>query len=105
MYDATVSNAFFSLIALEDYCFAVTSSSDKLSSATSCCETQCNSISSSVISSGCALPQAHQCSWLSISFLSTSSPLVLAKGTITLIIDSTGHIRQHFPTKAASKQK
>ncbi|GBL78698.1 putative coatomer subunit beta' [Araneus ventricosus] len=52
------------LIALEDCCFAVTSSSSgKLSSITSCCETQCNSISSSVFSSWLALPQdhPHQC--------------------------------------------
>ncbi|GBM45209.1 hypothetical protein AVEN_168289-1 [Araneus ventricosus] len=43
MYDATVSHAFsIYLIALEDCCFAVTSSSsDKLSSITSCYETQC----------------------------------------------------------------
>ncbi|GBN38095.1 hypothetical protein AVEN_191518-1 [Araneus ventricosus] len=46
MYDATVSHAFsISLIASEDCCFAVTFSfSDKLSSTSSCCETQCNSV-------------------------------------------------------------
>ncbi|GBO05238.1 hypothetical protein AVEN_160703-1 [Araneus ventricosus] len=96
MNNTTVPYAFsISLNAPEDCRFAVTSSS-----ITSCCEAQCNSMSSSVVSS-----------WLysstnsSISLLSTSSPLILAKDTILLTTGSTGlsqtpqcHIRQHFPT-------
>ncbi|GBM20665.1 hypothetical protein AVEN_230247-1 [Araneus ventricosus] len=55
--------------ALEDCCFAVkSSSSDKLSSTTSFCETQCNSVSSSVVSSWLCSSTS-----LSISLLSTSS--------------------------------
>ncbi|GBM72828.1 hypothetical protein AVEN_91809-1 [Araneus ventricosus] len=102
MYDATVSHVFsISLIAPEDCCFVVTShSSDKLSSITSCCEPQCNSISYSVVSSWLCSSTSS-----SISFLSNSSLLTLAKDTISLTPIPQCHIRQHSPTKASSKQK
>ncbi|GBN97191.1 hypothetical protein AVEN_105285-1 [Araneus ventricosus] len=50
----------------------------------------------------------------SIPFLASSSPLILAKNTISLTIGSTGkelsqntqfHIRKQSPAKASSKQK
>ncbi|GBN47271.1 hypothetical protein AVEN_249558-1 [Araneus ventricosus] len=109
MYYATVSHAFnISLIAPEDFCFVVTSSSsDKLFSTTSCFETQCSSISSSVVSSWLCSSTSS-----SISSLSTSSPLVLNKDTILLTIGSTvlfqipqSNIRQRFPVKASFNQK
>ncbi|GBM69394.1 hypothetical protein AVEN_134427-1 [Araneus ventricosus] len=66
------------------------------------------------------LPPPHQTScWLCsststpISLQSTSSPLILAKDTISLTMGSTGYclrllnvtLRQHSPTEASSKQK
>ncbi|GBN00239.1 hypothetical protein AVEN_14283-1 [Araneus ventricosus] len=88
MYDATVSDAFsISLIALEGCCFAVTaSSSGKLFSITSCYETQCNSISSSVVSSWLCFSTSS-----SISLLSTFSPLIFSKDIISSTIDFTGY--------------
>ncbi|GBL73032.1 hypothetical protein AVEN_128195-1 [Araneus ventricosus] len=75
-----------SLISLEDCCFAVTSSSsDKLSSITSCCKTQCNYISSSVASS-----LLFSSTSSTISLLYTSSSRILAKSSISLTIGSTG---------------
>ncbi|GBM63249.1 hypothetical protein AVEN_110936-1 [Araneus ventricosus] len=72
MYDATVSHAFsIFLIAPESCCFAVTSSS-----ITSCCETPCNSAGSSTVGS-CSSTLS------SMSLLSTSSLLILAKDAIS----------------------
>ncbi|GBO42525.1 hypothetical protein AVEN_142154-1 [Araneus ventricosus] len=88
MYDATISHAFcVSIIALEDCCFAVTSSSsEKHSSITSCCETQCNSTSSSVVNYWMCSSTSS-----SILLLSTYSSLIFAKYTISLTIGSTGY--------------
>ncbi|GBN98591.1 hypothetical protein AVEN_13129-1 [Araneus ventricosus] len=83
----------------------------KLSSIASCCETQCNSIISSVVSSRLC---SSTSSSISLPSTSTSSPLILAKHIISLTIDSTGYllsqipqcqIRQHSLDKTSSKQK
>ncbi|GBN63854.1 hypothetical protein AVEN_52977-1 [Araneus ventricosus] len=94
MHDTTVSHAFsISLIARKDCYFAVTSSStDKLSSITSCCDTQCNSLSSSAVSSW-----LHSSTSLSISLLSTCSPLILARHNLVVyrlhwVIPETPHV-------------
>ncbi|GBN00371.1 hypothetical protein AVEN_19380-1 [Araneus ventricosus] len=80
-----------SLKAPKDCCFAVpSSSSDKLSSITSCYETQCNS--SSVVSSWLCSSTSS-----SISLLSSYRPLILAKDTISLTICSTGYLLSQTP--------
>ncbi|GBM38271.1 hypothetical protein AVEN_17718-1 [Araneus ventricosus] len=107
-YDESVSHTFsISLIALEDCCCAVISSSVKFSSIISCCETQYKFISSSVVRSWLWSSISSQ-----ISFLSTSNPLILAKDTISLTIGSTGTAsdssKSHSTTlsaKASSNQK
>ncbi|GBL87706.1 hypothetical protein AVEN_81329-1 [Araneus ventricosus] len=109
MCNAIVSQAYrIFLIALEGRIVVLLSPHPLFirSSITSCCETKCNSIRSSAASSW------RSCSTSSsISLPSTSIPLILAKDTVSLTIDSRGlsqtqcHIRQHSPAKVSTKRK
>ncbi|GBM49555.1 hypothetical protein AVEN_1887-1 [Araneus ventricosus] len=107
MYDATVSHAFsISLIDLEDCSLTVTSSSDKLSSITTCCETQCNFVSSSVVSPWLCSSTIDMIA-IHLQDLDVGQRHNLIDYRLHKVVSHTPQcqILQHIPIKASSKKK